>query len=109
MMLLISLAAVLAYTLVLIRCAIFAISPRERRQDDNAEVGYILLSSLLLLISYACLWVFEPWKLTNNSTYSAMFVGFTIFNAAYFFRRIGALIVGRDRRRCMRRVREAHE
>lgn len=109
MMLIISLAAVLAYALVLIRCVIFALHPRERRQSDNAEVGYILLSSLLLLISYACLWVFEPWKLINNSTYSAMFVGFTIFNAAYFFRRIGALIAGRDRRRGVRRVREAHE
>jgi len=109
MMLLISLGAVVAYLLVLIRCVVFALDPKDRRQSDNAEVGYILCSSLLLLISYACLWVFEPWKLTNNSTYSAMFVGFTIFNAAYFFRRVGALIIWRDRRRGVRRVREAHE
>lgn len=109
MMILISLAAFMGYLLVTIRCLVFAIDTKDRRQSDNAEVGYILGASLLFLTSYVCLWVFEPWKLTNNSTYSAMFVGFTIFNAAYFFRRVGALIVGRDRRRGVRRVRSAHE
>jgi NADH:ubiquinone oxidoreductase subunit 6 (subunit J) len=110
MMLLISLGAFLAYMLVMLRCIAFAIDTTDRRQSDNAEVGYILFSTLLLLTSYVCLWVFEPWKLTSNSPYSAMFVGFTIFTAAYFFRRVGALIVGRDRRRTeVRRVRRAHE
>lgn len=109
MMILISLGAFLAYLLVMIRCIAFAIDTTDRRQADNAEVGYILCSSLLFLTSYVCLWVFEPWKLTANSTYSAMFVGFTIFNAAYFFRRVGSLIVGRDRRKGVRRVRRAHE
>ncbi|WP_263264045.1 hypothetical protein [Pseudomonas sp. RIT-PI-S] len=109
MMLLISLAALVAYLLVMLRCIAFAIDTTERRQADNAEVGYILGASLLFLTSYVCLWVFEPWKLTSNSTYSAMFVGFTIFNAAYFFRRVGALIVGRNRRRGPRRAERAHE
>jgi hypothetical protein len=33
-----------------------------------------------------------------------MFVMFTIVTAAYFYRRMGALIVGRNRRRQERRV-----
>lgn len=102
-MLIITLAAVMAYAAVIARCALFAIVTSTRRQADNCEVGYILAGALLYVITYICLWLFEPWKMIANSPFSAMFVGVTIFHAAYFFRRIEALTIGRERRKDERR------
>ena len=90
-MLIVSLVASLACALVFARGASFAMITSDRRQADNCEVAFI------------CLWVFESRKMTSNSPYSTMFVGSTIVHAAYFFRRIEALTIGRERRRDERR------
>lgn len=102
-MLIVSLLTNLAYALVFARGALFAIVTTRRRQADNCEVAFMMTASLLYIICFICIWVFEPWKLMNNSPASTMFVGLTIFNAAYFFRRIEALTIGRERRRDERR------
>lgn len=107
-MLIASIAALIAYAFVISRAALFALVTSDRRQADNAEVGYILMNAVLYEGAFACLWFLEPQKLITNSPASTMFVMFTIVSAAYFFRRIGALIDGRDRRRGERRDREAH-
>lgn len=103
-MLIVSIAALLAYGLVMLRCALFALDAKPHRQADSAEVGYIVTGSILYVLAYLCLWLFEPWKLITNSPASVMFVMFTIFTAAYFYRRVGALIVGRERRTSERRI-----
>ncbi|NBB11806.1 hypothetical protein [Pseudomonas sp. SLFW] len=107
-MLIISLLAFIAFGAVFARGVIFALKPGARRQADNAEVGFMLTGSFCYVIAYICLWVFEPWKLMSNSPWSTMFMGFTIFNAAYFYRRIEAMTIGRERRRRERRT-EDHE
>lgn len=103
-MLIISLLAFVAFGAVFVRGIIFALKPGNRRQADNAEVAFMLTGSFCYVVSFICLWVFEPWKVTNNSTWSTMFMGFTIFNAAYFYRRIEAMTVGRERRKKERRA-----
>jgi hypothetical protein len=107
-MLIVSIVAMLACALVIARAAHFALTTNDQRQADNAEVGYLLMNSVLYTMAYAFLWCFEPQKLIVNSSASIMFVMFTIVSLAYFFRRIGALIDGRNRRRGQRREREAH-
>lgn len=107
-MLIASIGALIAYALVIGRAAIFAWVTTDRRQADNAEVGYIMMNAILYEAAFACLWYLEPHKLVSNTAPSIMFVMFTIVTAAYFFRRIGALVIGRNRRRDNRRVREAH-
>lgn len=102
-MLIVSLLANLAYAMVFARGAVFAIMTTDRRQADNCEVAFIMAGALVYIVTFICLWLFEPWKMTNNSPYSAMFVGSTIFHAAYFFRRLEALIIGRERRKSERR------
>ncbi len=102
-MLIVSLLANLAYALVFARGMMFALTTSERRQADNCEVAVMMTASLLYVITFISLWVFEPWKLINNSPTSTMFVGFTILNAAYFFRRLEALTIGRERRKDERR------
>lgn len=107
-MLIVSIAAMLAYGFVIARCAVFAIATTGQRQADNAEVGYLLMNAILYVSAYGLLWLLEPHKLIANSVPSIMFVMFTIVTAAYFYRRIGALIDGRNRRRTERRERDAH-
>ncbi len=107
-MLLISIAAVLAYGLVIARCVWFAANGNRFRQDDRTEVMFIVTASTLYVLAHMALWLMEPWKLINNSMASALVVGHTIFCGAYFFRRIGALVDGRDRRQLQRRVKRAH-
>lgn len=102
-MLLISLLANLAYAAVFARAALFALITNARRQADNCEVAFIMTGAFVYVVTFMGIWVFEPWKMTSNSPFSAMFVGSTIFHAAYFFRRLGALIVGRERRKSERR------
>jgi hypothetical protein len=107
-MLIVSIVAMIACALVIARAAHFALVTTDRRQADNAEVGYLLMNSVLYVAAYVYLWLFEPQKLIANSPASIMFVMFTIVSLAYFFRRVGALIDGRNRRRGQRREREAH-
>ena len=102
-MFIVSIAALVAFALVIGRSIRFAFITTDRRQADNAEVGYILMNSLLYTAAYVALWIWEPAKLINNSIPSIMFVMFTIVSAAYFYRRIGAMIDGRNRRRTERR------
>jgi cbb3-type cytochrome oxidase subunit 3 len=102
-MLIVSIAALFAFAMVMGRSIIFAFRTNDRRQADNAEVAYILMNSILYTAAYAALWIWEPAKLINNSIPSIMFVMFTIVSASYFYRRIGALIDGRNRRRVERR------
>jgi cbb3-type cytochrome oxidase subunit 3 len=102
-MLIVSIAALVAFGLVMARAIFFACRTTDRRQADNAEVAYILMNSILYTAAYIVLWRWEPEKLINNSIPSVMFVMFTIVSAAYFYRRIGALIDGRNRRRTERR------
>lgn len=107
-MLMISIAAVVAYSLVIARCVWFASNGDRFRQDDRTEVMFIVTASTLYVLAHLYLWLAEPWKLVNNSMASALVVAHTIFCAAYFFRRIGALVDGRDRRQGQRRMRRAH-
>jgi len=103
-MLIVSIAALIAFGFVMARGARFALKPGERRRADDHEVAEILIGSILYVAAYAIIWIWEPHKLINNSIPSIMFVMFTIVTAAYFYRRMGALIVGRNRRRQERRV-----
>ncbi|WP_288463979.1 hypothetical protein [uncultured Pseudomonas sp.] len=107
-MLLIAIAAVFAYSLVIARCIWFAVNGNRFRQDDRTEVMFIVTASTLYVLAHLALWLMEPWKLANNSPASSLIVAHTIFCGAYFFRRIGALVDGRDRRQIQRRVRRAH-
>lgn len=107
-MLIVSIAAMIAYTLVCARCGLFIWKCTDRRQADTTEVAIILMNSILYICAFACLWYFERWKLVNNSVPSIMFVMFTIVSAGYWFRRVGALVDGRQRRHTARREREAH-
>lgn len=107
-MLMISVAAFIAYGLVIARCVLFALCGNKFRQDDRTEVAFILSGCVIYMIGHIALWVYEPWKVINNSYGSAIVIGFTIFNASYYFHRIGALMDGRDRRVLHRRVREVH-
>ena len=107
-MLLISIAAVLAYGLVIGRCVWFASNGNRFRQDDRTEVMFIVTASTLYVLAHLYLWLTEPWKLVNNSMASSLVVAHTIFCGAYFSRRIGALVDGRDRRQAQRRVKRAH-
>jgi len=102
-MLIVSIAALIAFSFVMGRGIRFALMTTARRQADNQEVAEILGGSILYAAAYAILWIWEPHKLIANSIPSIMFVMFTIVTAAYFYRRIGALIDGRDRRRQERR------
>ncbi|WP_148485278.1 hypothetical protein [Pseudomonas massiliensis] len=104
MMLIVSMLALISFVLVFIHGAVFALLPRPRRQADNCEVAFMMAVAFCYVVTFTFLWVYEPWKLTANTPPSAMFVGLTIFNAGYFFRRIGALIDGRERRRNQRRA-----
>lgn len=103
-MLIVSLLALLEYLAVFVQGIRFALRTNSRRQADNTEVAYIMLGSAIYVLSFAMLWFFEPWKLTYNTPPSVMLVGTTIFSASYFFRRIGAMINGRERRRTDRRA-----
>jgi glucan phosphoethanolaminetransferase (alkaline phosphatase superfamily) len=103
-MLIVSMLALISFILVFIHGLVFAVLPRPRRQADNCEVAFIMAESFCYVMAFICLWMYEPWKLTANTPPSAMLVGLTIFNAGYFFRRIGALIDGRERRRNQRRA-----
>lgn len=98
-MLLITIFAMLTYSLVVARCGWFVWQGGDYRQDDRAEVAHIVCASLLYLVTLVSLWVFEPWKLINNSIVGAMVLAHTIFCGSYFYRRIGALMDGRDRRK----------
>lgn len=103
-MLIVSTLALISFVLVFMHGAVFALQTSARRQADNCEVAFMMAVSLCYVMSFTCMWVYEPWKLTANTPPSAMFVGLTVFNAGYFFRRIGALIDGRERRRTERRA-----
>lgn len=105
-MLLISISAVVTYGLVIARCIWFAAMGNRFRQDDRTEVMFIVTASTLYVLAHLSLWLMEPWKLVNNSMASSLVVAHTIFCGAYFFRRIGALVDGRDRRQP--RARRAH-
>ncbi|RAU40178.1 hypothetical protein [Pseudomonas sp. RIT411] len=107
-MLLIAITAVFAYSLVIARCIWFAANGNRFRQDDRTEVMFIVTASTLYVLAHLALWLMEPWKLASNSPASSLIVAHTIFCGGYFFRRIGALVDGRDRRQVQRRVRRAH-
>lgn len=107
-MLMISVAAALAYGLVIGRCLLFAINGERFRQDDRAEAAFIFTGSLIYVFGHVAVWVYEPWKLINNTGGAAIIVGFTLFTAAYFWHRIGSLMIGRDRRVAHRRTRSVH-
>lgn len=102
-MLPISFVAMLIYSLVVSRCAWFSYHGGQYRQDDRAEVAFILTASALYLITLVALWTFEPWKVVNNSIVGAMVMAQTIFCGSYFYRRVGAMMDGRDRRRLTQR------
>lgn len=107
-MLLISIAAVIAYALVLGRATWFCVVGTQYRQDDRTEVAFLMAASLIFMLGHVMLWFTEPWKLVNNSVARSIFAGFTVFKAAYYFRRVGALLDGRDHRHVERRIRRAH-
>lgn len=107
-MLLISIAAVLAYALVIARCIWFAANGDRFRQDDRTEVAFIIAASCLYMFGHIAVWAYEPWKFVTNSGGAAIIIGFTLFTAAYFWHRIGALMIGRDRRVVHRRLGRAH-
>ncbi|UZJ58573.1 hypothetical protein OKW98_18525 [Pseudomonas sp. KU26590] len=102
-MLIVSIAALIAFSMVIGRAILFSFRAKGCRQADSAEVAYILTNSLLYTAAYIALWIWEPAKLINNSIPSIMFVMFTIVSASYFYRRIGAMTDGRNRRRIERR------
>ncbi|PVZ19939.1 MULTISPECIES: hypothetical protein [unclassified Pseudomonas] len=103
-MAIVSILALIAFLAVFVNGIRFALMTTHRRQADNCEVGFIMAGALGYVMAFVSIWLCEPWKLTANSPASTMLVGFTIFNAAYFFRRIGALIDGRERRKTERRA-----
>ncbi|MBD1553615.1 hypothetical protein [Pseudomonas typographi] len=103
-MLIVSILALISFLMVFIHGAVFAVQAGHHRQADSCEVAFIMAASFCYVMSFVCLWMYEPWKLTANTPASTIFVGFTIFNAGYFFRRIGALINGRERRKQFRRA-----
>lgn len=107
-MLIVSVGSMVAFMLVFVQGIRFALATRPTRQADNCEVAFLEFASLLQVSAFCWLWFAEPWKLTYNTPASTMFVGFTIFTAGYFARRIGALITGRERRKSERQVEDGH-
>lgn len=106
-MLIVSIIAFIAYTLVVARCGLFLFVGGRFRQDDRTEVGFLLASTVLLMLGHLQLWFAEPWKMVNNSDGSALVVGHSVFIAAYIFHRVGSLMDGRDRRVRDRRRQQA--
>ena len=102
-MFIVSIIALVAYALVIARCAVFLSLGGRFRQDDHAEIAFLMVSTVLLMLGHIQLWYAEPWKMVNNSDGSALVVGHSVFIAGYIFHRVGSLIVGRDRRVSERR------
>jgi len=102
-MFIVSIIALMAYSLVIGRCAVFLTLGGRFRQDDHAEIAFLMVSTVLLMLGHIQLWYAEPWKVINNSDASALVVGHSVFIAGYIFHRVGSLIVGRDRRVSERR------
>nr|WP_288355063.1 hypothetical protein [uncultured Pseudomonas sp.] len=102
-MFIVSIIALMAYSLVIARCVVFLSLGGRFRQDDHAEIAFLMVSTVLLMLGHIQLWYAEPWKVINNSDASALVVGHSVFIAGYIFHRVGSLIVGRDRRVSERR------